>query len=370
MCLTENKCHLLAICINCHLLKCHECICFCTILVKPKFIIMSNLNGKYILIFTLILLTVFNCKSQNLITNGGFENISPPANWNAWFGEFVTASQNPMHRVLLDWDEFNSADLFTTACTHTWSSVPVNVQGYCQPKNGSNYTGFMLFANGQNNDSKEYLYQHLSSPLQIGHIYCLSFFVSRADRNEFSVENIGAYFSTNVQSTGTMGYINKIPQVFNQNGFIADTIVWTEIQGCFTANGGEQYITIGNFNSDANTNFIFSGTNNPIQSNPGYSYYYIDDVSLIDQTTVGVYKLKENNDFEVYPNPNTGLLKFSNLQYSNGDYNVKILDLFGKEIINEVLKEELDISHFDKGVYTLLLYKNKQLVVTKKVMKD
>lgn len=71
----------------------------------------------------------------------------------------------------------------------------------------------------------------------------------------------------------------------------------------------------------------------------------------------------------MYPNPTTGLINFSE-RYSHGDYTVKILDLFGKEIINEVLNEEIDISSFDKGVYALQLYKNKQLVVTKKVMKN
>lgn len=73
----------------------------------------------------------------------------------------------------------------------------------------------------------------------------------------------------------------KINQAFS------DTTQWTQIQGCFTANGGEQYITIGNFNYNVNTDTLYVGTNNPDPNytNPlyDYSYYYIDDVSLLSR---------------------------------------------------------------------------------------
>ncbi|MBK6986719.1 MAG: hypothetical protein IPH32_19160 [Bacteroidetes bacterium] len=85
-----------------------------------------------------------NSFSQNLIRNGSFENISPPNTWNNFGGEFITASQTPIHRILFDWDEFNSSDLLTSSCTHTWSGVPVNKHGYCQPKDSNNYVGFYV----------------------------------------------------------------------------------------------------------------------------------------------------------------------------------------------------------------------------------
>ncbi|MDO9187643.1 MAG: T9SS type A sorting domain-containing protein [Bacteroidia bacterium] len=278
----------------------------------------------------------------------------------------------PYVHILDNWQPLESPDFLRSVCTNTYIGAPVNVFGYCQAKDGNNYVGLTPFQ--VQSDLKEYIYQHLSSPLVAGKVYCLSFYVSRADRNQYAVHSIGAYFSVNPQTTGAIGYVNKIPQIVNQTGFITDTIGWTQIQGCFTAVGGEQYMTIGNFNKNANTDTLFVGTNNPDPNYPGsnlyYSYYFIDDITLIDQATVGIKDVNNGNSFEIYPNPTTGLIKFSDERYSHGEYTFKILDLFGKEIVSEVLKEEIDISYFDKGIYTLLLYKNKQLVVTKKVMKN
>lgn len=277
----------------------------------------------------------------------------------------------PYVHILDNWQPLESPDFLRSVCTNTYIGAPVNVFGYSQAKDGNNYVGLTPFQ--VQSDLKEYIYQHLSSPLVAGKVYCLSFYVSRADRNQYAVHSIGAYFSVNPQTTGAIGYVNKVPQIVNQTGFLTDTIGWTQVQGCFTAVGGEQYMTIGNFNKNANTDTLFVGTNNPDPNYPGsnlyYSYYFIDDITLIDQTTVGLKDLN-NNRFEIFPNPTTGLLNFSDERYSNGEYNFKVLDLFGKEIINGTLNKEVDITLFDKGVYTLLLYKNKQLVVTKKVMKD
>lgn len=334
---------------------------------------MSKLCRILITIF--ISLTVFNCKSQNLIANGSFENYTNTLNC---YGGFDNYNATPIYHVLDNWYGFQSPDYFNAICPHSLIpgqygyEVPANLIGYSQPKQGNAYTGIVVFNLG---GYREYIYQHLSSPLIAGKSYCLSFFVTRTDRCQYAINRIGAYFSSNIPATVTNSFnINVIPQVMSQSGYISDTTQWTLIQDCFTALGGEQYITIGNFDANANIDTLFVGTNNPDPNYPGsgynYSYYFIDDISLFDQTTVGIKSIESNNSFEIYPNPNTGLLKFSDLQYCKGDYNVKILDLFGKEIINQVLKEELDISSFDKGVYTLLLYKNKQLVVTKKVIKN
>lgn len=331
---------------------------------------MSKYNQILIAIF--ISLTVFNCKSQNLISNGSFENYTNPIDCGS--GGFDNAYYSPIPHVLDNWYGYQSPDYMNVACfngplpTQYGVDVPANLFGYSWAKDGVAYVGQVFYAKG--GYDKEYIYQHLAQPLQSGKVYCLSFYVSMADRFKYAIKSIGALFTNNL-SPVTNGYeINATPQVVNQNIFITDTSNWVQIQGCFTANGGEQYITIGNFTTNFNTDTLNTGVTYLVPGREGVGYYYIDDISLIDQSTVGVKSFDTKNSFEIYPNPNTGLLKFCNLQYSNGDYNVKILDIFGKEIINEVMKEDLDISYFDKGVYTLLLYKNKQLVVTKKVMKD
>jgi len=319
-------------------------------------------------------LMVFNCKSQNVIANGSFENRTNN-NCQGDFFDYAGGSSNWGARILADWDAIQSPDYYDANCPHSLipgqygCEVPANFFGYAQAKDGNTYVGLVVYAKG--GYDKEYFYQHLTQPLQSGRVYCLSFYVSMADRCTYAIKNIGALFLNSLPTSLTNGFeINATPQIENQVNVISDTTNWSQIQGCFTANGGEQYMIIGNFTTNFNTDTLNTGVSNLVPGRESTSYYYFDDFTLIDQTTVGIKDTPNNNVFEIYPNPNTGLLKFNDLRYCKGDYNVKMLDIFGKEIINEVLKEELDISFLDKGVYTLLLYKNKQLVVTKKVMKD
>jgi gliding motility-associated-like protein len=66
------------------------------------------------------------------------------------------------------------------------------------------------------------------------------------------------------------------PAVENPSGnMLTDTLDWTEIGGCYTAKGAEEYAIIGNFRSAANTNSAgcVGGTG---------SYYYIDDVGVYE----------------------------------------------------------------------------------------
>ena len=328
---------------------------------------MCKLNRILITIF--ISLTVEDCKSQNLIANGSFENYTAPVNCSGGSGGFDNYSVFPVNHVVDNWYGYYTPDFLTSNCSGIYSNgSPTNLFGYSYPKDGNNYVGIGLYQKG--NEVKEYIYQTLSTSLQAGKIYCLSFYVKRSYRSTYATKNIEVYFSNNLVSTGSLGYIVAMPQITKQNVFISDTSNWMQLQGCFTANGGEQYMTIGNFNSNANTDTLFIGTNNPILSYGDFSHYYIDDITLIDQTTVGLQNTEITDSFEIYPNPTIGLIHVSKELYSHEDYTFKILDLFGREIVSEDLKQEIDISSFDKGVYTLLLYKNKHLVVTKKVMKD
>ena len=271
--------------------------------------------------------------------------------------------------MLDNWYSLNSPDYFLQQCSGPNNNgSPANIIGYSQAKHGNNYTGAILFA--ANYDSKEYMYQQLSVPLQAGKLYCLSFYVSRVDRVTHAIHSIGAYFSNSAQATGTLGYVNVTPQVVNQNGFITDTTNWTQIQGCFTAVGGEQYVTIGNFNSNVNTDTLFVGSNNP---NPGaykYAYYYIDDITLIDQSTVGV---KEDVGFlneavGVSPNPNNGLVTVT----SRFDFEkIELLSVTGQTLLSETVNaktRELNLIDLSEGIYFVKVSYANGLSTVKKVI--
>jgi gliding motility-associated-like protein len=68
---------------------------------------------------------------------------------------------------------------------------------------------------------------------------------------------------------------------FESNTIISDTLNWVQIQGQFSANGTERFITIGNFRTDANTN---SSQVKPLNLPPNQitAYYYVDDISVVE----------------------------------------------------------------------------------------
>ena len=327
--------------------------------------------SRYLKIQALLLTLVFlfnNSNSQNLITNGSFQNYTAPVNCSGGSGGFDNYSVFPVNHVVDNWYPLNSPDYFSSLCSGSNNNgAPLNAIGYSQAKQGSNYVGAILFT--ANYETKEYMYQQLSTPLQGGKIYCLSFFVSRADRVTHAIHSIGAYFSNNVQSAATLGYVNVTPQIVNQTGFITDTIGWTQIQGCFTANGGEQYITIGNFNSNANTDTMFVGSTNPHPNAYKYAYYFIDDITLIDQTTVGVNELGNENSFSVYPNPANDVLNIK-VGTIKENTKIKIADVIGRTILITEYKSHLDISFLEKGIYFVTIQQEGKTLGTKKIIKQ
>jgi gliding motility-associated-like protein len=70
-----------------------------------------------------------------------------------------------------------------------------------------------------------------------------------------------------------------IPQFYYSSGtFFSDKTKWYEISGSFVATNNSNYITIGNFKDDANTDSLFMG------GGAGWveAMLYIDDVSVYD----------------------------------------------------------------------------------------
>ncbi len=304
-----------------------------------------------------------NILSQNLIQNGSFEN--------------YTEDVGPSHCVTLfssmfNWQQIVSPDVFVKSCTFVnHYGVPGNNFGVSYPKNGNAYIGLGLLILPY--ETKEYIVQHLTNPLAAGKSYYTSFYVSKADRTIYSTKNIGAYFSIS-QPTVVPGdiYVQAIPQVENHSGFLTDTVGWTKIEGYFIAQGGEQYITIGNFNSNANTDTINSGTTNPIPYDNGTAYYYLDSVSLYDSLDYITNVKNHENDFKVnlYPNPANDKIKILVNSKNKTDLTIKITDVLGREIKQLEYEEEIDISYLEKGIYFLSLYQNSQLLVTKRIIKE
>lgn len=229
--------------------------------------------------------------AQNLVMNPSFENNSgcpmgpsELSRANNWTDPFVISGN----------DTCSTSDYFH-ACNPLGPlgvGVPGNIMGNEPAHTGSGYAGLIIYEGMAltgctpmfSSGWREYVQGQLTSPLTAGEQYCVSFWVSLADGVKWASNNFGVYLSPSQLAISCAGVSNSdlisqgiTPQLTYSGAPIMITNGWTQLQFTYTAIGGEQYIVIGNFFDDSGTNYVCS---DPNAFNP-YSYYYIDDVSVI-----------------------------------------------------------------------------------------
>ena len=76
-------------------------------------------------------------------------------------------------------------------------------------------------------------------------------------------------------------------------------------------------------------------------------------------------------EFVAYPNPTSEKLNIKLVMLNDlENLSIKLYDVLGKVLLKENYKSEITISQLAKGVYFLSLYKNNQLIETKKIIKE
>jgi gliding motility-associated-like protein len=228
------------------------------------------MNAK---IYSLIILTVFNLtttlilSAQNLVPNPSFESNSgcPTSISQLYLANF--------------WSSPTAAtpDYIHTCGTGTWVTVPNPFGGYQQPRTGNAYAHIISYPDIGAANYREYLQVQLTSPLITGQTYEVSFYASLNNSSRYAINNLGAYLSSTPPSSSNTLVLPITPQIVETN-IISDTTNWVQISGLYTATGGEQYLTIGNFFDDASTNTIVNTGTTSLVSDVGY---LIDDVSVL-----------------------------------------------------------------------------------------
>lgn len=182
-----------------------------------------------------------------------------------------------------------SADYFNK-CGGRECGVPVNKLGQQLPHEGDGYCGIYC----SKNDYREYLQTRLRRNLRPGDSIQLTFYVSLSEQSTGAIATMGALFTTeSIYDTVRSILLHKEhemlsedisqviattydPQVVNpMDTPLVDTKGWQRVSGTFVAEGGERYITIGNFNIAERSGYV--EPDSVTQLLPG-AYYYIDDV--------------------------------------------------------------------------------------------
>jgi hypothetical protein len=129
--------------------------------------------------------------------------------------------------------------------------------------------------------------------------------------------SIGAYISVTAPSSAVNTPLPFTPQVVS-TGSVNATTGWTLISGIYTAIGGEQFITIGNFNTDALTTV----NNGPVTGSKNSAYYYIEDVCVSVLGGAGCFVILpiELLSFNAHQEKNFNMLNWQTTSEKNNDY--------------------------------------------------
>jgi len=230
---------------------------------------LNFLERNFFPVLILLLVSGPSLRGQNLAPNPSFEiNTNCPAGINI----IMDLPCDPWTPATT-----GTSDYFHTCAPMSSVGIPENYFGHQFAFSGNAYCGFFTRENTPPGDYREYIQSPLISPLVAGVTYYVSFYVSLAD-NYCGTEHIGAYFSNGTPPFNMALPLTNIPQVESNTGFLTDTANWMLVEGCFDAEGGENYVTIGNFHTNAGT---------PVDQNCTYanwisSYYYIDEIYIAE----------------------------------------------------------------------------------------
>ncbi|MCR9053052.1 MAG: hypothetical protein ACE362_20745 [Phaeodactylibacter xiamenensis] len=206
------------------------------------------------------LLPGFGTDAQNLVPNPGFES----------YFEHPELSVNGVNATA-DWFKFEYTTEFFHRTYPPIAGVPFNQRGYQEPFEGNGYAGMIVYPW----NVREFLAVQLTEPLEAGQVYTLSFQVSLSEQSGYMTDDFGAMLSRERPEQDSLSKYYYV--VKNQEGrVLSDTSGWMEIRGQYLAQGGEQYLLIGNLYDQPRTTFQETA----VEDSRFWAYYFVDQVEL------------------------------------------------------------------------------------------
>jgi len=208
---------------------------------------------------TLIIGTVLKLDGQNLVPNPGFEVVTSCP---------VVSGQIDL---AAPWQSENLTPDLYHRCAQNTAIQPPRLEVFCtylEPHQGDGFAGMVVYG-----PVREYLKAPLLESLKKGQQYFIRFWVAIDDN---CIQGI-----PNVNSSGIgLGFGNEASLygavVENNSGILRDTSGWVEITGCYTAEGNESHVYIGNFRSNGSTMIEYDQEGSVYED-----YMYVDDIEVI-----------------------------------------------------------------------------------------
>ena len=237
---------------------------------------------RIVYVFLCLFLAQINLIAQNLIKNPSFEEYSECPNATEQFTGYVN-----------DWTSFFGTPDYKNLCGYAPDAEFVGIY----PRSGNGYVSTITYNFNGPETAREYIHGELVVPLEEGKSYYFEYYVHPFLIN-IATNQHSAHFSqeyvTNVPPDDNISeyYLALEPHIDNPDSIYTEQ-TWIKTSGCYTATGGERYVVLGNFVSNAETDTIYKQPN----GNGQVEFVLIDDVSMYslesllpDDTEVFVYE--------------------------------------------------------------------------------
>jgi hypothetical protein len=171
---------------------------------------------------------------------------------------------NTTERYIKDW---RATTLASPDYHHT-----CGFNGYA-PRTGEGYAGIILY---DPTEYREYITALFTTPMEAGQCYYVECWVALSSGSTVAVDEFQFHLSTGVPLSMAFPPPGPLPLAVHLQAEAAPTSTsYQKVCGFYTATGGEDAMTFGNFENNANTTLTQVSATGQVQS-----YYYIDDVTV------------------------------------------------------------------------------------------
>lgn len=272
---------------------------------------------KKIIVLVFMGLMVIKAQSQNLLSNGSFESFQGCPSTYATVGLQLDSVYNWYQPL-----PYTYPPILHNNCGFVppgWGQIPKSNTGWQYPRTGNSYIDMAVllthpyywFPADTFQIVKSFASVRFDDTMQAHKMYNIRLFISIAEfprgrsanpnSNFLSyLDSLGFYFSHTKDTNYTQTTLGSLysqrpfePQVYDTSGYHTDTCNWVAINIKYLANGGEKYMTFGNFQwykSPFNNILTQNSYSLPTDSNNFSVSFnngmYIDDVAIWSADTI------------------------------------------------------------------------------------
>lgn len=334
---------------------------------------MKQLTKILLLLIINFLLFINSGFAQNLVPNFGFEQYSSCPTT----GDEV--------ELCTGWSKFSNnistPDYYNGCAASNTVGVPTSFYVYQQDhRNCGAYMG--LVTRTSNPNEREHIGIQLNQPLVIGQKYFLSFYTVMGGSGDASIyyespaNNIGIRLSTVSYSSSNPVPIDNFSHLHSA-AIISDTANWVRISGSIVADSAYNYLILGNFYDDANTDTTTLNCGICINN---YSYYLIDDVCVSTDSllcnggidvlpcTVSIEENSFENQINIYPNPANDFINIASKNQLS-PLKITIYNTIGQTLYTKQNSTsnnlQIDISNYNSGLLFIKIESFNQSIIYK-----